>query len=255
MANYYFLTAYLPPLSFDGDILISFEELLPTLEANLTKQDLEKVAVLRRYIDLKNILAYLSSGNHDMRGNLTAHQIEEAFLLGEGFPSYLTQFLETYEDDKARLKYFPKVFVDFFNYEVKGQSGFLKKYLTFEREYRLVLVAIRARGLKRDLPHELRYEDPEDLLVEQLLQNKDQPDFQVPDEYEDLYKLIGDIDDPLKVCEFFEQYRFNKLESMFEKGFFSIDWVLSYLARLLLLEKFRALDEKVGLSRFNDMKK
>ena len=50
----------------------------------------------------------------------------------------------------------------------------------------------------------------------------------------------------MKIHKALCNYRFIKIEKLAEKDFFSIDYVLSYMVRLIIVEKWLELDKEEG---------
>lgn len=247
MANYYFLAASLPELTLGEIPDISFVELKERLQVNLSKKDFAKTVVLRRYIDLHNIRCLLLEENLDPRGNLDEKELDEALLVHHLLPEYVFDFLDENQGLMERMDNFPALLAKFFAEETPRQKGFMKAYLTFEREWRLVMIGLRAKETGRDVVRELQFEVPHDPLVAQILAQKDAKEYDPPAEYEDLKeKLASCGNDPWEKYKVFAAYRFNKIDEMAMEPSFSMDWILSYMARLLIVEAWNALDAKRG---------
>jgi hypothetical protein len=244
MANYYFLITALPPLTLGIKPEISFEEMKELLALNLAEGDKKLVQHLLRPIDLSNIRAVWLGFSIDERGNFDEKELEEALLVQGEVPAYLVDFLEKYESIPERLRYFSSLYASLYRKEFKG---FLGKYYKFQRELRLVLTALRAKRFKKDIVRELQFEDPYDLFVADILAQKDAPDYTPPGEYEDLKTIFMEtISDPQKLHFALLQYQFDRIEEMEEPQDFSIDRVLSYVARLILIESWEDLDQDKG---------
>lgn len=245
MGNYYFVVASLPPLSLQEKPQISFAELMTRLEMNLSKKDLEKTTVLRRIVDIYNIRALLTEEPIDLRGNLNEKELDEALLVHAVLPDYVFDFLDQFEKTADKVRHFHGLLARFFNEETPKQKGFLQKYLTFEREWRLVLLAIRAKQLGRDLIRELQFEDPTDPLVAQILAQKDSEVYEPPMEYAEIKEIIASCyADPWAENKAFAEYRFRKIEELSENGVFTIEKILSYMAQLMIIEGMNELDEE-----------
>ena len=191
MGNYYFVVPSLPPLSLQEKPQISFAELMTRLEMNLSKKDLEKTQILRRIVDIYNIRALLTEEPIDLRGNLSEKELDEALLVHAVLPDYVFDFLDQFEKTADKVRNFHGLLARFFNEETPNQKGFLQKYLTFEREWRLVLLAIRAKQLRRDVTRELQFEDPTDPFVAQILAQKDSEVYEPPMEYAEIKEMIA----------------------------------------------------------------
>jgi transposase len=255
MGNYYYLASSLPLLEFP--VLpedISSASIRESLEMNLSKEDWKRVQSLYVFVDLSNIKPLFGEEEIDHRGNLDEKALEDALLHQTFFPIYVFDFLQKYETREERLKNFPAILSQFFREETEKEKGFLQKYFSFERELRLVLLAIRAKKLNRDLLKELQFEDVTDSFVLHILSQKDADQYDPPMEYKEVKELL-DLhgSDPLEQNKAIAGYRFRKINEMEEDKPFSIDFLLAYLAQLMILEYWSGLSEdqgKVILSTF-----
>ncbi len=253
--NYYFLAPSLPPLELGHIPDITSEELFARFKMNLTKEDMEKAQVLRRFTDINNIRALALEEPIDNRGNLNEKELDEALLTHDIFPLYVFDFLDKYETPFQRLKYFSELLSRFFIEETDSNEGFLKRYLTFEREWRLVLAALRAKQRKKEILKELQFEDFKDPIVAQILAQKDEKDYEPPLEYADLKQIyLSCGEDPWQQYKSVQTWRFNKIEELVEHPSFSIDWILAYVAKLMIVEQWNELDEEKGLMILDTIK-
>ncbi|HKY99925.1 MAG TPA: DUF2764 family protein [Rhabdochlamydiaceae bacterium] len=247
MAKYYFLTISLPPLSIMEKPEITFEELSFRLEVNLTKPDLHKTQVLRGFVDICNIRALWQEERVDLRGNLNEKELDEALLINNIFPDYVFDFINQFEKISDRIRNFSGLLASFFKEEILQQKGFLRNYLSFERDWRLVLVGLRAKQLGRDVVKELQFEDFSDPLVAHILAQKDSDRYEPPAEYAELKEILDSCAyDPWEEHKAVVRWRFLKIADMAEGKFFSIDKVLAYMAQLMLVEYWHELDEGKG---------
>lgn len=250
MTKYYYLGTALPELSMDAPSDISTHELKDLLRDNLSEQDYRKIQVVRTLYDILNLKALWLGGELDPWGNLDANELEEALAGQVGFPSYVYDFLETYEKKVDRLSYFPALLVEFFHRAAASQpDGFLKDYLHFEREWRLVFAGFRAKKIGRDLSVELQYEDPRDELIAQLLAQKEAKSYEPPEKYSEL-KLIFDryAENPIELQKAIDQYRFHFIKNLAsERAPFSFDQILAYVLQFIIVNKWFALDQEKGI--------
>lgn len=250
--KYYFVASLLPELVIGHVPALGFFELKEILRVNLSEEDKKKVRHFLRLIDLENLRALWAHEPHDPRGNLTREELEKAlenqeWSDEEPFPEYLIDFLDKYESKEERVRHFSLVMTDFL---VEGslEEGFLGAYFAFERELRLVLTAFRAKKLGRNLDEELQYEDPYDPFIAELLAQKEAKTFEPPFDFLDLReRLEFNQDLPLELHLALSEYRFMRIVELSEGEFFSIDRILSYMARLLLVEKWLELDQQAGI--------
>lgn len=247
MANYFFLAPSLPPLKIGEKPEITFEELKLRLDINLTKEDRKKAEVFFRFVDLNNIRSLMLEEQIDPRGNLDEKQLDEALLIHNVLPDYVFDFLDRYDSVFDRLHYFWGLLTAYFNEETPKQKGFLRDYLNFERGWRLVLAALRAKQLNRDMTQELQFEDFSDVIVAQILAQKDAKTYDPPVEYTELKEIMESTGrDPWQKYKAFTEWRFKKIEELVDAPLFSMDWILSYMAQLIIVEDWYAIDAQRG---------
>jgi len=255
MSNYYFLAPSLPPLVLGEKPDITFDELRSSLEINLTKADLEKAKVFGLWIDLHNIRSLFLEEAIDPRGNLNEKELDEALLLHDSLPDYVFSFLDQFQSTQDKVKHFWGLISQFFSKEAERHKGFLRAYFTFEKQWRLVSLALKAKTLKRDLLKELQFEDFSDPLVAHISAQKDAPDYDPPPEYQELKALLLACgSDPWKQNIAQIEWRFQKIEESVERPLFSIDWILAYIARFLRVEQLNELDPAKGKAILNTWK-
>lgn len=243
MGPYYFVGSSLPALTFGEPPDIEFQEVIYLFEENMRGDDLEQVRVLRRLIDLYNFCGFIRGESLDPRGNLSHADIEEAKVTGVGIPDYVQRFFETYEGDEERIRNIGELIATFFNREQELATGFLKEYLKFEREWRLIMTAFRAKQLDRDVVVELQHEDPNDDVVAQIIAQKDAETFEPPGGYEALKPIfLEHAGEPRELNRALEFYRFSTLDEMMKNEIFSIGFLLGYTARLMICERLQEID-------------
>ena len=198
-------------------------------------------------MDILNIRPVLQEEEIDPRGNLDEKDLNLALLDRDFFPSYVFDFFEENETLAEKLKHFPSLLSQFFREEIESQTGFLKKFFSFEREWRLVLLALRAKSLQRDPVEELQFEDPKDPFIMQIVSQKDSDQYEPPIEYKEIKDLLlSSGEDPWEQNKVIALYRFNKIQELVEEKQFSMDYILAYLAQLMIVEYWNELDKAKG---------
>lgn len=249
MAKYYFVGTLLPSLSFDSKPEMSFAQLEVLLRDNLTSSDYEKTLIIRRFYDILNLRSLWLEEELDPRGELSSGLLEEALVDHSGLPAYVYEFSERYQKKEERLHHFPFLLARFFQSADELKDPFLRHYLNFERELRLVMTAFRAKKLGRDLNVELQYENPEEDLIAQLLAQQDAKTYEPPEKYKELKLLFEKYGDtPLALQRALDEYRFEKIESFVDMAdSFSIERVLAYFTQFIIVEKWFEIDKARGI--------
>ncbi len=248
MSNYYFLTSIFPPIKIGEMPSIGFKELKSLLKLNLSSQDYRLFEKLLRLVDLNNIKSIWLNGPFDDRGNFTAKDLEDELLVRANLPQYIVDYLEKYDTIEDRLLNFASLYVSFFVEEMKEVDGFLAQYFQFERQVRLILTALRSKVFGKDLVSQLQFEDFSDPFVAFILAQRESQEFTPPQEYEILKTIFMDnLQNPQLLNKAILQYRFDQIEDMEQAQDFSIDRVLAFVARFMLVESLAQLDKSQGM--------
>lgn len=226
---------------------MSYQEVRDLLFMNLSASDWKKVERYQMLFDIRNIKAFWMNEPLDGRGNLGEKELEEALLVQDVLPTFVSDFLDRFDSQEDRYRYFPSLYASLFLQFSEEGDGFLKKLFQMEREIRLCLVALRANANGKDLTRELQFEDPTDPLVSFLLAQKESEEPVLPKEYEDLKAaFLENRSDPKKLHRANLKIRLERIEEMEELQTYSIDQVLGYLARLAIVEDWARLDYEQG---------
>lgn len=259
MTEYYFIASLLPELQIGHIPALNFKELKMILAENLTKEDRDKIKDFLHFLDYENLRALWNDDPLDKRGNFNKEELSQAILNlewpdGKEFPDYLCDFLQKYRDDEDRVKHFFWLMSRFLDDQIEHQEGFLQQFYRFEKEMRLILVGFRAKQFKKDVTKELQYEDPSDPIVAQILAQKDVKEFEPPYEYRELKSIFEEFGNrPLELQQALWEYYFSVLIEITGNEHFSIDRILGYIARLLVVENWLKLNVQEGLEIVDDI--
>ncbi|MDB6081958.1 MAG: hypothetical protein JWO53_1230 [Chlamydiia bacterium] len=248
MSKYYFVTTLLPPLTIGSRPEIDSNELDFVLRQNLSLDDFQKVQILRRLVEIENIRRFWQGEMIEPCGNYDEKEIEENLLHLENYPAYVFNYMERYQDSKERLQFFPELLREFFTEEMKKASGFVKDYLVFEWQWRLVCTALRAKSLGRDFKKEFRFEDPEDPFVQEILEQSSASTYIPPDGYQELTTIFENYKlKPLELNLALSEWRFECIDQKVGWHTFDIDRILGYIVQFEIVEAGLKLDKKKGL--------
>jgi hypothetical protein len=245
---YYFVGASLPKIGkISNKLERSFEDLMFLYNMNLSDKDLLCLKSFRTYVDIMNLKYHWQHQKNvfDPRGNLQGKEFDENLLIETDLPQYVFDFIEKYDTDETRLSHFPKLLTKFFNDKIEDEEGFLKKYFSFEKQIKIIILALRAKTFKKDILFELRFEDLKNPLVAGLIAQKDQEKIIVPKKFSKLENIYYDnIENPYLLCKNLIIYKLDFFSEIIEQKPFSIDFLLGYLAIFMLIEDWQNLDQK-----------
>ncbi|MBM3201185.1 MAG: DUF2764 family protein [Chlamydiae bacterium] len=246
MRHYYLYTS-LPPLEIQAKPETTFSNVLDSYLANLSKEDQKKLRVIQLFVDLTNIYAFITEGRWNAKGTLSRAELKEALEGGEYFPQYVYDFFDRYEDINDQKRFFSKILIEFFQYEKDKHEGFLKEFIQFERQLRLVLLAYRSKKIHVDLAKELQFEDLADPLVMDILARKDAAHVEFPYEFRDLKVVIEQAGlNPLRQHFAILKYRFAHYAHFVEQTPFSLDSLLAYFVQFTILDEYYGLSAEEG---------
>lgn len=253
MKEYYFLASLLPQLEIGHVPKLGFKELKELIAINVKPEDSARFEQLLRLVDLENLQALWQDLPLDPRGNLSKEGLIVALDQGgwtesDPFENCLRDYLEKYKEKQERLKHFSRLLAHFCLEKRETLEGFLKGYYSFQYEMRWIVAAFRAKKQGIDLARELQYEESSDPLIAQILAQKDAPSFEPPYEYKELKPLFeAYVEEPMELHKALVSYQFDFMITLWGGELFTIDRVLNYAARLLLVERWQALDSQAGM--------
>jgi hypothetical protein len=144
----------------------------------------------------------------------------------------------------------------FFSYEAPIRKGFLQDYFAFQKQWRLVMIGFRARVMGKDIFQELQFEDSGDPIVAEILAQKDAKSYEPPFEYKELKPIFDQYqEDPLNLHKALYAYQFNYMVERWGGALFSIDRILNYMTRLILVERWLELDLQKGIHVIDEIER
>ena len=234
----------MPSLELGKEPDISFDELLDRFELGLREGDKASVLRLRQFYDVLNLRLLWQGEEIDKRGLLPLDELESAVEHKENLPKSVIDFLWDYEGD-GRLAHFPMLLSHYLLEQERETSGFLRDYFRFEREWRLILSAFRAKQLGLDLAEVFKEEEESDPMIVSLMANKDAAQFAMPYGYTDLEKALSQsVDNPMEMYQAFAQFRFERIREMTLGELLSLDWLLGYTVRLSVVLEWNEMQAR-----------
>jgi hypothetical protein len=252
MTRYFYLAASLAELDLLEKPPLSFAEFLQESEVYLAKGDEKYISILRELIDIENIRRLFLEQTLDDRGNLAEKALDEAILAKVNLPSYAVDFLDQYVTTQSRLDHFAALYSGFFANHTKTGNEFIDQYLQFEYELRLWISLLRAQRMGLDFSQTLQFEDSKDPLIMGMLVQNQNSDLRMPGEFKALKDIFSNYaQDPLELHKKIETFRLHKITELTQDRFFSIDCILGFMAKLLIVEQWQALNQEEGLNRLH----
>lgn len=262
--NYYCLVAGLPDILL-GDKKVPFTSigLRDMLAEELTERDFSMVQALYLPFDHSNLinLLYKRDKAFDARGNFGLNELElltnkkELETLEKSdFPEYMVDFAKSilFDDEEIdRVNAEVMLFKMYVNYLNGFSNPFLQKFLLFEINQKNIFAALAGRKYQLDYENELIGEGE---IVEALVKSRSR-DFGLANEIDYIESLIQIYEDEnilereLKI----DRLKWNYLDDSTFFNYFTIEKILAFVYKLLMIERWVELDEEEGKRMFQQL--
>ncbi|MBI4846800.1 MAG: DUF2764 family protein [Candidatus Omnitrophica bacterium] len=260
--NYYYLISSLPFLQLDDyKEPYRVKEFIAELKEYLSDEHWRYVREILYLYDYARIVEILTGKDHlfgHFEGNLSFGQLQKlAESPEEEIDARISRLLDGYrliEKEQGKLSRSQAeeyIFGNFYSRIMRHEAGFIREYFRFDFHLRNILSALNARKLKINDAGFLRI-DEEDYIIDSLKRST-VPDFGLSGEIDYLAELIEVFNkaDLVYSEKFIDQLRWRKIDEINTFKYFEIDVLLGYLIKLILVERWIALDEKKGEEVFN----
>lgn len=261
--EYHCLIAGLPDLFFDdgkyNPDLAGFRE---ELKKELHPDDEALVSLLFLPVDHRNLLKFVEDKESipEPLGNFSREDFEEqsvrldSILEEENIlPDYMAKVMEDFY--RSEEKPDPVVLEimltqEYYRLVLESKNAFLSQWLTLERDANNIVTAFNLRKHEAKPGRQLIDENP---LAEELdiALAKDR-DFSAPPEPEyaqELFTIAG-IDDFLEREKKIDHWKWTLIDEMSFFHYFTIEKILAYMIKLIMVARWRSLDPDTGKQLF-----
>lgn len=258
--NYYFIVAGLPDLFLDeGKNIPSFSEFMMDLEDQISSHDLELLRYIRLPIDNVNLIAILqnSSKEFDIRGNFSRDELTASIKSDDGLPNYMIKFLEAYRENRMPCSsLITEDQLNWFFYEemIDHPNPFIREWFTFELNLRNLTAGINSRkGLEHlDALASDRERSAGAILVgvndvAETIMRSNAPDFGLSSQLPWVERLLNlSRSNLLEYEKGIDLLRWDMLNELTTFSYFSIESIIAFSIKLLMVERWKKLDAQSG---------
>jgi len=254
--RYHYLIAGLPDLHLEQEkSWISVPDFKDVLSHELHPDDFDlvKLVFLRR--DNENLVEFLKSGtiNEDNGANFSLEDFRSQIDLFSAIipqpdilPGYMTRILADYqgEDEFNHIECSQRLAESYYQYVMENGSPFLRKFFELEYDIANLLTYLEARNHAMD-PEEFLTGDSEltQHLREHLSKSMTKPaDFDLFTEIICFAELPSIEEKEMK----YDDLRWRLIEELIFFEAFTIDRILGYLMKLMMIERWTILDHDRG---------
>ncbi|MCO6491452.1 MAG: DUF2764 family protein [Phaeodactylibacter sp.] len=255
--NYYYLIAGLPDMALEQSKLpLSLPELMEQLALSLHPDDLRLAQLIFLPADNRNLLRLLQkeTSEWEPHGRFSREEMEEGFKEPRLLPAYMYRFGQAFKEETpvwpgmswenqlARLGY---------EYLLANTDGFLHQWFTFENHLKNILAAWNIREYGLPAEGQLIGEN----VVTEAARRSHARDFGLAAELPFLDKLLHALeqDKLLERERAIARIKWNYIDELNTFHYFTVEVVLGYLLKWIMLDRWTQLDTERGLRQIGSL--
>jgi len=257
--QYYYLISSLPELRLDDyKEPYRVDEFVNELEENLSSKDFAHVQQLLHLYDNPNIVDVALENKNTWsrhKGNWSFDELKTRFPFTVDDGQYLWGFMRAFNVLKADKEKLTRRQVErileeqFYERVLHHENNFMRKYFEFDAQLRNILIALNKR--KFELEHSDFLKVREESIIGQL-KSSSSTEFNLSHEIEYISLLSENFSkfDSVNIEKFLDQLRWDMIDTINVFSYFEVDMLLGYLVKLMLVERWIALDDSSGSEAF-----
>ena len=264
MANYYFQVAGLPDVAFDGSkAAFTVERFRDELYPELSARDAKCVDLLFLSIDNANILDILKHGEEAKIEQAGCYSKEDLLDIiasakdgdapRKNVPSYLYRFFDYYfaNESNENIIWNDVLSAYYYDYATTVSNKFVAGWFAFNRNVNNILVAFTARKYRMNIADVVIGDDE----VASLLRTSAARDFELSGML-DYFEAVQRLSENGKLQERehqLDELRWRWLDDNSVFNYFTVERLFVFLQKLIIIERWEALDAEKGMKRYNEM--
>ena len=264
MANYYCQVAGLPDVAFDGSkAAFTVERFRDELYPSLSARDAKCVDLLFLSVDNENVLNILKYGEEAKIGQVGCYTKEELVEIiasakdgdapRKDVPSYLYRFFDYYiaNESNENIIWNDVLSAYYYDYATASSNKFVAAWFAFNRNVNNILVAFTARKYRMNIADVVIGDDE----VANLLRTSAARDFELSGAL-DYFESVQRMSENGKLQERehqLDELRWRWLDDNSVFNYFTVERLFVFLQKLIIIERWEALDAEKGMQRYNEM--
>ena len=264
MSNYYCQVAGLPDVVFDGSkAAFTVERFRDELYPSLSARDAKCVDLLFLSIDNANILNILKHGEEariQQVGCYSKEQLMEIIASAKDgdsprgdVPSYLYRFFDYYiaNEGNENIIWSDVLSAYYYDYATASSNKFVAQWFAFNRNVNNILVAFTARKYRMNIADVVIGDDE----VANTLRTSAARDFELSGAL-DYFETVQRLSENGKLQERehqLDELRWRWLDDNSVFNYFTVERLFVFLQKLIIIERWDALDADEGMKRYNEM--
>ena len=264
MSNYYCQVAGLPDVAFDGSkAAFTVERFRDELYPSLSARDAKCVDLLFLSIDNANVLNILKHGEEArilQVGCYSKEQLMEIIASAKDgdsprgdVPSYLYRFFDYYiaNEGNENIIWSDVLSAYYYDYATASSNKFVAQWFAFNRNVNNILVAFTARKYRMNIADVVIGDDE----VANTLRTSAARDFELSGAL-DYFETVQRLSENGKLQERehqLDELRWRWLDDNSVFNYFTVERLFVFLQKLIIIERWDALDADEGMKRYNEM--
>ena len=253
--NYYCLIAGLPEIQPDQTKKVfSLSEFKSELEDQLHAEDFELAKQLFHIYDNENLLNMIQKRafNEETPANLSQHELEEEIREPGILKNYMSDFItEVQADDNLAadaMKMENALTNAYYSNAVKCKNPFLAQWFEFDLTLRNIITTLNCK--KHDIPVEGQLMG--DYEINHTMARSSSKDLGISVEVPEIERIVQIFENSglMQRERSYDLFRWEWLDQNTTFSYFSIEVVLSYVIKLMIVDRWMKLDQQTGTEMF-----
>jgi hypothetical protein len=260
--SYYYLVAGLPDLLLDeGKSFPSFGEIAGEMASHMESSDAALVAFVRYPFDNRNVARLLTKGREpfDPRGNFSEEELAAEVKAPDRLPAYMVEFLEEHREGRDPYPGFgiyDQLMWSLLAEAFESDNVFVREWFEFDSDLRNVLTAVNVRehagGTGLDMRRELERALVGRTTVTEQILKAGGADVALSGVAPWVERLLSvERHDLVGFEKTIDELRWRMLDELTIFADFQVETILAFLQKLLLVERWMALDPVEGKQWFD----
>lgn len=260
--NYYCLVAGLREYTLEADNKgFNAREVIDEISEELNKGDRHSLELFYGYYDIENIIG-LKAGRSRFNplGNFSREELEQQIAQPTTLPQYMSDVLRAYADPEGEeaesidvsLPIERNLYAAYYKACAESGCRYVREWAAFDRTLRNVCAAYAARRKGQEVEGVVVGNDD----ITEALARSSASDFGLKGELDYLDEVMAAVADEQNIVEKerkIDRIRWSMSDTLAEKDYFNINTILSYLSKLNIVQRWFALDERVGRAMYDEL--
>ncbi len=254
--NYYCLIAGLPELMADDKkIPFALKDFKEELKIYLSEEDFKLVELFFLYEDNKTLLSLISKKEpkESAISNFSPAFIEDQLKEPENLPSYMCEFIENINNETKKYGVSDENELTwlFYDYLLNVKNDFVRSWFEFDMNIKNLTAGLNAKKYNLNVEREIIGNN----YFSQAIRNSNVKDFGLSVDYSYVEKVISILekDDLIEKERGLDFLKWDFLDEKTTFEYFSIEKVLSFLIKLMMIERWSKLDTESGKKVFHEL--